>query len=137
MVDSADEDATWLSIRHGSQQLLSRVGTENAFGEGDFWVLDDYWNNRENLIYVTNPDLLQPSVVLGLQALLKELPDWAIVVAVDVTQKGLAWPPMGLTIHRHEIVDELRREYLPPQLHDLHYPGARTRDPSHDPERSD
>lgn len=130
------DDATWLSIRHGAQRLLSRFGTENAFGEGDFWVLDDYWNNRENLICIANPELLRPSIIRGLQMLLNDVPNWAIVVVVDVSQKRLGWPPMGLTIHRHEIVDELRREYLPPELRDLSYPDGRPRDPSRDPDRS-
>ena len=48
-----------------------------------------------------------------------------IVVAVDVPEHEQDWPVMGLTIRRHEIIDGLQREFLPPEFADLHYPGGR------------
>jgi hypothetical protein len=52
-------------------------------------------------------------------------PDWEIVVAIDLSDKGHSWPNMGLTIRAHEIIDELQRQYFPPQYQGIKYEGAR------------
>ena len=36
-------------------------------------------------------------------------------------------PPMGLIIANDEIIDDLQREFLPPEFHDLTYPGSMQR----------
>lgn len=135
MNDDPEQDATWLSLYTGARDILSPLGRENGCGEGDFWVLDDDWGNREHLIYITNLALLQPAVILALQALLKQAPGWSIYVRLDMTQKGHDWPPMGLTLMPREIIDELKREHLPPELRSISYPGLRPWDPERDFDR--
>jgi hypothetical protein len=70
-------------------------------------------------------DLLAPSIVKLLQNILADFPDWEIVVAIDFKDKGLSWPNMGLTIRAHEIIDELQRQYFPPQYQGIRYEGTR------------
>jgi hypothetical protein len=80
----------------------------------------------QHKLYVNNLDLLAPSVVKLLQNTLADFPDWEIVIAIDLSNKGHSWPNMGLTIRAHEIIDELQRQYFPPQFQGIRYEGTRT-----------
>jgi hypothetical protein len=135
MAAHSDQDAIWLSIYNGARRILSPLGREDGCGDGDFWVLDDNWGNREHLIYISNLSLIQPSVILALQALLKDAPGWSIYVRLYMAPKGHDWPPMGLTLMPDEIIDELKREYLPPEVRSLSYPGMRPWDAARDFDR--
>jgi len=69
--------------------------------------------------------MLRPEIVAELREAVSHLSDWEIVVAVDIPGKEGRWPPMGLTIRSHEIVDGLRREFLPPEWQNMAYPDGR------------
>jgi hypothetical protein len=69
--------------------------------------------------------LLAPAVVKLLQNTLADFPGWEIVVALYLKEKGYSWPNMGLTIRPHEIIDELQRQYFPPQHQCIRYEGTR------------
>lgn len=67
---------------------------------------------------------MQPHIVKSLQALLADYPEWEITVRVDVPGKEKSWPGMGPIIACDEIIDELRREYLPPEFRTFIYDGG-------------
>ena len=69
--------------------------------------------------------MLKVVIIAGLRELLRDLPDWEIVMALDVPGKEKEWPPMGLTIRRHEIIDGLSRDHLPEPYKSLVIPGSR------------
>jgi hypothetical protein len=56
---------------------------------------------------------------------LNDFPEWEIIVVVDIPGKERVWPPMGLTIRKHEIVDRLQREFLPVEFRSLAYKDSR------------
>lgn len=63
-------------------------------------------------------------IIKTLQGLLKDFPNWTIIMAVDVLGKE-HWPSMGVTIRAHEIIDDLLRQYLPEEFRFLKIPGSR------------
>jgi hypothetical protein len=69
--------------------------------------------------------MLQPVIVDGLQKVLDSFADWEIVIAVDIPGTETAWPRMGVTIRKHEIIDGLQRQYLPDEFKDIAYSGSR------------
>jgi hypothetical protein len=72
-----------------------------------------------------NLALFYPTCIKALQALLIDFPDWEITVRVDVPGTEKKWPGMGIIIASDEIIDELQRDYLPPEFRDLKYEGSR------------
>jgi hypothetical protein len=105
---------------------MEAFGAEDSFQVlGDYWVQDDYWGYPQVKVYVRNVALLEPPVVAALQNCLAEFPGSEIVVAVAVRGSGETWPEMGLVIRLHEIIDGLRRSYLPARFRNLSYAGAR------------
>jgi len=106
---------TWNVMYRKISDQLGQFGAEDAFGKGDYWVLDDNYGFRSNKVCINRLSFLQPMVVRSLQDLLKDVPDWEIVVAIDVPGQE-AWPPMGFRIRAAEIVDDLKRQYFPSEF---------------------
>jgi predicted phage gp36 major capsid-like protein len=52
-------------------------------------------------------------------------PDWEIMMRVDVIGKENEWPAMGVIIHDDEIIDDLKREFLPEEFRSLRYEGSK------------
>jgi hypothetical protein len=117
-------DQMWSDLYRKIVSLLRKFGKEEPTGDGDYWVVDDNYGWRRHTINIFALKMLDPAIISLLRALLKDLPDWEIVVALDVPGKENEWPPMGVTIRRHEIIDGLRREYLPEPYRRLVIPGS-------------
>lgn len=114
----------WEALYAGIKAALAKWGTENHFGKADYLIVDDNYGWDRQKIEIHNLKMIDPSIVVALRQLLSEYPGWEIVIAVDIPGKE-NWPPMGLTIRKHEIIDGLRREYLPKEYQSLRYFGSR------------
>jgi hypothetical protein len=127
MTDGIDpiQDREWRVLHDRIAETLDRFGRRDAFGDGDYWLVDDYWGQYRHLIEIQNLNLLQPHIVKLLQRQLSDYPRWEIRVGVDTVKFDRKWPGMGLTVYSDEILDELQRGYLPPEFRNLRYEGAR------------
>jgi hypothetical protein len=127
MIDDEDElqSKNWSLIYDALVPLMATFGADNAFGEGDYWILDDNWGPKQHKICVFNLDILRPKIVYAVQDLIKKFPNWSVVVSVDVPGKEEVWPNMGLIIREHEIIDGLQRQYFPPEYQSIQYEGSR------------
>src|SRR5688500_6196059 len=112
-IDSSSEHQVWLALYDRLCKILSAHGESSAFGEGEYWLLDDDWGNREHLLYVFREEFLTIEIVYELKEILKDFEGWKVVVAMDV----VGWdkkvvPPMGLVISGRTIQDDLKRQFL-------------------------
>lgn len=115
------QDKEWQILHDGITETLDRFGRKSPFTGGDYWLLDENWGWYRQQVEIQNLNLLHPHVIKALQALLADYPNWDITVRIDVPGKEKSWPGMGLIIYHDEIVDELRREFLPPEFRDIVY----------------
>jgi hypothetical protein len=111
----------WQILHDRITDLLDRYGRKNAFGEGDYWLLDDYLGPRRQELEIQNLNLFKPHIIKSLQALLADFPNWHITAQVDVPGKEDSWPGMGVVIYPDEIVDELLRDFLPQEFRNISY----------------
>jgi hypothetical protein len=118
-------DKEWNDLYKRIIQTLRQYGKDEATGDGDYWVVDDNYGWQRLIVNVFNLKMLNPSIILALRALLSELPNWSIVLALDVPGTEGKWPPMGVTIRKHEIIDGLERDYLPEPYRALSIPGSK------------
>lgn len=119
------QTAHWENLYAAARALLGSYGAEDAHAKGDFFVLDDNWGTNELRVEINNLMLLEPAIIQSLQDMLRELPGWKIVIALDVPGTEKTWPSMGLVIRSNEIIDGLQRQYFPTDFRDLKYEGAR------------
>jgi hypothetical protein len=108
-------------------KLLERFGLPDYLpGQpyGDYQVHGDYSEYPQVVVFVENLKLLQPPVVGALQQVVKEFPGWQIDLMV--TLRGHEdWPNMGISIRADEIVDDLQRQYFPPEYQNMAYEHSR------------
>jgi hypothetical protein len=121
----------WDALYNEIVKLLTRYGVEDACGHADYLVVDDDYGWARNTIEIHRLKMLKVEIILALQALLRRkdlvhgIPDWEIVILVDIPGKEGKWPPMGVTIRAREIIDGLQRQYLPPEFQNFKIPGSR------------
>jgi hypothetical protein len=120
-----ERDLIWDDLYRRIVDLLSAYGKEEPTGDGDFWVVDDNYGWPRQTINVFTLKMLDLGVISGLRVLLDNFPDWEIIIALDVPGTEGVWPPMGVTIRKHEIIDGLQREYLPEPHRSFAIPGSR------------
>jgi hypothetical protein len=118
--DSAP-DPRWQTVQDAITGLLQKLGTEYSAGRGDWYIVDEDTGRLMNEIELLNLDLLRPSLVRSLQDLLLHFPDWTITVAVRGQSADGSRPGMGLFIYSDSIIDDLRRENLPPEFADMKF----------------
>jgi hypothetical protein len=118
------QDKEWNALYQGITHLLTRWGIEDYRGRADYLIVDDNYGYRHQSIEIHNLKMLKVEIVKELQSLLKDYPNWTIVMSVDIPGQE-HWPPMGVTIRNHEIIDGLQRKYLPEQFRFLKIPGSR------------
>jgi hypothetical protein len=115
----------WDSLYEQIQAILNRFGVEDHLGRADYLLVDDNYGWQQHNIEIHKLRMLDPELVKALKALLRQAPDWQIVIVVDIPGTEQTWPRMGLIIRDHEIIDGLQREYLPPEFQALAYEGSR------------
>ena len=122
--DDELQSEEWETLYERIVELLQKFGVEDPFGKEDYLVVDDNYGYRGQKIEIHKLRMLNLEVVRSLHGLLKDFPNWTIVISVDIPGKE-AWPPMGVTIRAHEIIDGLQRQYLPAAFKDFKIPGSR------------
>jgi len=84
-----------------------------------------YAGHPQVAINVWHMELIRPDVVAALREMVARHAGWELVVTVGSSEGPGLWPPIGLTIRGHEIVDDLKRSYLPEAYRGITYEGAR------------
>ena len=119
-----EQENAWGLLFDRIEDVLRQFGTEDHFGDADYLVVDDNYGWRRHTIEVRRLPMLRPAIVSAIQLLLSEFPDWEIIISVSVPGRE-SWPPMGLTVRKHEIIDGLQRSYLPAEFQQIKYSGSR------------
>jgi hypothetical protein len=131
----ADQERDWQVLYHAITRVLDRFGKKDARGKKDYWLVDDNWGPRRHRLLFQNLDLFQMDILRQLQAVLAGYAEWCITIQVDVCGKEKIWPGMGVIVYEDEIVDELRREFLPERFRDTVFGTISTETPESIAER--
>lgn len=107
----------WQILYERVKATLDRFGEIHFCGARDYWLVDDDWGWFRQQVELNNlSKMLRPEVIHALQDVIEGYPDWEITVRIDVPEKRGIWPGMGLFVRSDEIIDELRRDVLPPEF---------------------
>jgi hypothetical protein len=122
--DEKKEAETWELLYGRVARLLEEFGREDSDVPGDYSIHDSYWGFPQLKISV-NSSMIDPSIIKRLQEIIADFPGWEIVLAVVESGEGESWPDMGLVIRKNELLDGLKRQYLPKKFQHLRYEGSR------------
>lgn len=123
----AIRERDWQILYERVKATLDRFGQINAFGDGDYWLVDDDWGWFRQQVEFHTLKMLRPEVIDELQNIIANYPDWEITVRIDLFDRLGKWPGMGLFVRSDEIIDELRRDVLPPEFSGMTF--ARSKQP--------
>lgn len=109
----------WKKLYDKADAILKEYSSKYTIGDDGYWIVDDDWGWDILQIELTL-DLLRSDVVKSLQRALAEFPDWTITLRADL--RGLKNAPgMGLFVYPDRIVDDLKRDHLPPKFRDISF----------------
>jgi hypothetical protein len=114
-------DPVWQTLYDAVAAILQKVGQEYEDGQGDWYLVDDDTGQDMQKIELVNIDLLRPSLVSALRALLVDHPEWVISLRVDGIDGDGKQVGMGLLICSDRVIDELRREFLPAHVRSMQF----------------
>lgn len=126
---SEKQGCEWLRLYRRIKTVLKQYGkadyvTEDGLQVADYYLVQDNWGGPLHQLEVHGLHMLQPAIIKSLQGVLRDFPEWEIVVRVDVPGTEETWPGMGLTIYPDSICDALKREFFPVEYRNLAYEGA-------------
>jgi hypothetical protein len=123
--DETEQERAWGTLYDRIVDVMRRFGTEDYRGRADYLIVDDNYGHFRHKIEIQRLRMMRPDLVQMLQQLLHEFPKWEIVLAIDVPGTEGRWPPMGVTIRAHEVIDGLQREYLPKEFAAIKFANSR------------
>jgi hypothetical protein len=86
-----DQMVEWEKLYCAITLELEKWGTNNAYGEGDFYLIDDNYGGYEQKIEVQNSRVWSSQMQLALQLVLRgDFPSWRIIVVFSNSDLGSA-----------------------------------------------
>ena len=107
---SAEEDRETKELYLCLEELLSGQGKGNAFGQGDYWIVDDSWVPRSHKVCIFNIEFFTPQLARNVQQLLKEkFPACQVWFQIEVVEPGIPIPLPGVRIFADRIEQDWNR----------------------------
>lgn len=90
----------WETLYNALRAVCARHGTEDPFGNADFWVVDDCWGGVTQKLIVSSARYLTPKLVDEISQCIRDtnLLGAQVVVSLDIEAPGTKLPPMGLIV---------------------------------------
>lgn len=98
------QNEEWTKLYDELQQLLARHGREDAFGEGDFWVVDDNYGSPQHKVCVSRASFLTKIMASEVQQKIRtySLP-WEVIFAFDPRDERLDSADLGILVRKTDI----------------------------------
>lgn len=99
--DARDEE--WAALYESLRAALAKLGREDAFGDGDYWLVDDDYGGVAQKLCVHRLAFLDSSLVTTIQAVLTRFPGWHVLVQLEAEIDGHPTPPEGIVIYPNHV----------------------------------
>lgn len=101
------QNEEWSKLYDELQQLLVRHGQEDAYGDGDFWLVDDNYGSPQHKVCVSRVSFLTKIMASEVQQKLRaySLP-WEVIFAFDPRDERLDLSDLGVVVHKADIQED-------------------------------
>ena len=98
------QEQEWRALYATLSAILSGFGTENSFGEDDYWLVDDNYGSPQHKICVARISFITRPLVAEIQRALRQyaLP-WEVLFAFDPRDPRLDPADLGITVRKADI----------------------------------
>lgn len=91
-------DKEWNALYLSLGEALSQFGREDAYGKGDFWLVDDDYGDTAHKVCVARRVFITPELIGALQRVLIQAPHWRVLLQIDEEVDGAPASSTGLTV---------------------------------------
>ena len=110
---SPEEDRDTRALYASLEQLLGARGTSNAFGKGDYWIVEDSWAPRSHKVCIFNIEFLTPQLAEEVQQLLKQqFLACQVWFQIEVVEPGVLIPLPGIRVFADRIEQDWDRDKM-------------------------
>ena len=103
----------WESIYEALKSALAEYGHEDAFGVGDFWVVDDNYGSPQHKVCVSKPTFLTRPMVTAVQRILTgRTLQWEVLLSFDDSNSKRHPDDLGLMVRESEVIEHLNADRL-------------------------
>lgn len=89
----------WQALYAALHDMLTPLGVENAFGSGDYWLVDDDYGDTTQKLCVWRLSFLQPNLIRLLQKMLAECRHWRLMVQLEIEVDGVLDTANGFVVY--------------------------------------
>ena len=93
----------WQALYDALHSALAPLGTEDAYGKGDYWLVDDDYGDTTQKLCVWRPSFLQPSLIHLFQKTLGGYTRWRLMVQLEVEVDGQLDTSNGFTVYPDKV----------------------------------
>ena len=94
----------WEALIRALDAVLIQFGKEDAYGEGDYWILDDDYEGPSLKVYISRLGFVTAELVSAIQQALQATPHWKVLLQINEALDGGPSSSSGLTI-QHDTVE--------------------------------
>lgn len=76
-------DLEWSELYGALGDVLRSFGVENAFGDGDYWIVDDNWGDPSHKVCVSRASFIMPALLAAVQNSLTGYQAWRVLLQID------------------------------------------------------
>jgi hypothetical protein len=98
-VSTENREKEWAKLYGALSRALNLLGTENAFGEADYWIVDDDYGDTAHKLCIHKISFLRPQLIIAIQMALKPFPAWRVLLQMEVELDGAPMPPEGIVVY--------------------------------------
>ena len=116
----ASKRERWQRLYDRLCSILSEFGVEDAYGDGDFFVVDDFYVDQQK-VYITSWHMLERPFIGSISALVSgEFPEFEVLVQISArTSDGERCGARGVIVRSQGIEDCIDRSKLPAGMRDF------------------
>lgn len=94
----------WEALYDELGVLLEKHGTQNPFGEGDFWLVDDNYGSPQHKVCVTRITFLTRPVAVEVQRTLRKYSlGWEVLFSLDKPELRPTDDDLGVLVRKSDI----------------------------------
>jgi|ERR1051326_5121365 hypothetical protein len=109
----AIQEREWKALHKDLTALLERHGKQDAFGKGDFWIVDDNYGSTEQKVCVTRLQFLTRPVATDVQRLLRKYTlGWEILFSLDDEKMRPTRDDIGVIVRKTGIREHWSNERM-------------------------
>ena len=103
-VNQSQHDQEWQALYDALGAVLIQFGKEDAYGNGDYWIVDDSYGTPCHKVCISRLGFVTPHLISAIQRALQATPHWKVLLQIDETLDGVPGSSSGLTVH-HDTVE--------------------------------